>query len=176
MPLYRNLNSRNLNTGLVPPLVGEPTRRIARPEAAAKPRSKTSRLKGTSRAPLTGPSAAPAVSSGPIVGWLAVIAGPGRGQVLALHYGVNDIGRSDKSRVRLDFGDSAIMSDSHAAIIYTARSRRFYLQSLTAEVELNGQPAQESLELAGGAILQLAQTRLRFVPLCGADFDWRDDD
>ena len=96
--------------------------------------------------------------------------------MLALHYGVNDIGRSDKSLVRVDFGDSAIMPDSHAAIIYTARSRRFYLQSLTAEVELNGQPAQESLELAGGAILQLAQTRLRFVPLCGADFDWRDDD
>lgn len=176
MPLYRNLNHIGLNKGLSPPLAAESTRRIARPEAAAKPRPKAARLKGSTKAPLTGPAITPAVSLGPIVGWLAVIAGPGRGQVLALHYGVNDIGRSDKSRVQLDFGDSAILPDNHAAIIYTARSRRFYLQALTTAIELNGRPAQESVELVGGAMLQLAQTRLRFMPLCGPDFDWRDDD
>lgn len=177
MPLYRNLNNLSLNKGLGHPLA-EPTRRIARPDAVAKARPKASRSKAPAKTPLTGPATAPTptASLSPVVGWLAIIAGPGRGQVLALRYGVNDIGRSDKSRIRLDFGDSAILPDNHAAIIYTARSRRFYLQSLTAAVELNGQPAQDSLELAGGEILQLAQTRLRFIPLCGSDFDWRDDD
>jgi len=32
------------------------------------------------------------VLSGLVVGWLAIIAGPGRGEVLRLGYGVNDMG------------------------------------------------------------------------------------
>ncbi|MGB2683364.1 MAG: FHA domain-containing protein, partial [Candidatus Competibacter sp.] len=78
-------------------------------------------------------------------------------------------------RVRLDFGDPFIALDNQAAIIYTARSRRFYLQSIASETWLNEQPTQDSVELAGGEVLQLGQTRLRFVPLCGTDFDWRDN-
>ncbi|MBL8259381.1 MAG: FHA domain-containing protein [Candidatus Competibacteraceae bacterium] len=111
----------------------------------------------------------------PVVGWLAVISGPGRGQVLGLHYGVNDIGRGARARVRLDFGDPFIALDNQAAIIYTASSRRFYLQSIASETWLNERPAQDSVELTGGEVLQLGQTRLRFVPLCGSDFDWRDN-
>ena len=34
-----------------------------------------------------------------IVGWLAVVEGPGRGEVLALGYGVNDIGRGADARM-----------------------------------------------------------------------------
>ena len=113
--------------------------------------------------------------SGPVVGWLAVISGPGRGQVLTLQYGVNDIGRGVKARVRLDFGDTFIALENQAAIIYTAGSRRFYLQAIAAETWLNERPARGSAELVGGEVLQFGQTRLRFVPLCGPDFDWRDN-
>lgn len=113
--------------------------------------------------------------AGPIVGWLAIIAGPGRGEVLRLGYGVNDIGSGPGARVRLNFGDVTIAPDNHAAIIYTTRSRRFYLaQSAAAETWLNGQPVHESVELAGGETVRFGQTQLRFVPLCGPDFDWRD--
>lgn len=167
MPLYRNVNK-----GLSEQPTVEPTRRIARAKPAAKFRPKASQASQAS--PVISAASAPAFGLGPIVGWLAVIAGPGRGQVLSLHYGVNDIGRSDQSRVRLDFGDATIVPDNQAAIIYTARSRRFYLQSMAAEVWLNSQPALGSVELTGGEVLQLGQTSLRFVPLCGPDFDWND--
>jgi hypothetical protein len=115
---------------------------------------------------------APDALSSLVVGWLVVTAGPGRGAVLPLSYGVNDIGRGSGARIRLDFGDAAIASENQAAIIYTMRSRHFYLQSVAAETWLNGRPVRESVELKGGETLQVGQTRLRFSPLCGPDFDW----
>ena len=97
--------------------------------------------------------------------------------MLPLGYGVNDIGRSVGARVRLDFGDAAVAPTNHAAIIYTARSRCFYLaQSVDAEIWLNGHPVRKSVELTGAETLRLGQTHLRFVPLCGLDFDWRESD
>ena len=115
--------------------------------------------------------------AGPVAGWLVIIAGPGRGEVLRLGYGVNDIGSGPDARVRLNFGDATIAPDNHAAIIYTTRSRRFYLaQSIASETWLNGQPVQESVELVGGETVRFGQTQLRFVPLCGPGFDWRDGD
>lgn len=166
MPLYRGFKKGGSSPG--PPV--EPTRRIARPESASR-----SRPDGL---PVAEPSAAiPTIAaydalSGLVVGWLVVTAGPGRGAVLPLSYGVNDIGRGSGARIRLDFGDAAIASENQAAIIYTMRSRHFYLQSVAAETRLNGQPVRESVELKGGETLQVGQTRLRFSPLCGPDFDW----
>jgi hypothetical protein len=115
----------------------------------------------------------------PVVGWLVIVAGLGRGTVLPLSYGVNDIGRGSGVRIRLDSGNDPITDGSQpsaidAAIIYTARSRRFYVQSVGAETWLNGQVLKESTELTGGETLQLGQTHLRFAPLCGVNFDWRD--
>lgn len=166
MPLYRGFKKGGASPS--PPV--EPTRRIARSESASR-----SRADGLPVAP---PSAAvptvatPDVLPGLVVGWLVVIAGPGRGKILPLGYGVNDIGRGAGARVRLDFGDVAIASENQAAIIYTMRSRRFYLQSVAAETTLNGCPVRESVELKGGENLQVGQTCLRFVPLCGPGFDW----
>lgn len=166
MPLYRGLKK---GSSTAPPL--EPTRRVARPESAGKSRP-------VAKSAAVAPNATPPADflSNPVVGWLAIIAGPGRGEILPLGYGVNDMGRGAGARVRLDFGDATVTPDQQAAIIYTARSRRFYLQSVTAETRLNGHLVRESVELTGGELLQLGQTRLRFVPLCGLDFDWRDGD
>lgn len=169
MPLYRVLNK-----GLSAPPTVEPTRRVARPEPGAKSRSKASQAASQVKPAPVG-TFVPDTQLSPVVGWLAVIAGPGRGQVLPLNYGVNDIGRGPEARVRLDFGDTTIMLENQAAIIYTARSRRFYLQVIAADAWLNGRPARGSVELSGGEILRLGQSRLRFVPLCGPDFDWHDD-
>ncbi|MCK7461532.1 MAG: hypothetical protein MZU84_05455 [Sphingobacterium sp.] len=99
-----------------PPAV-EPTRRVARPEPAVKSRSRASQAAGPAK-PAPAATAARDPLLGPVVGWLAVIAGPGQGEVLPLNYGVNDIGRGAKARVRLDFGDAMIATDNQAAIIY----------------------------------------------------------
>lgn len=169
MPLYRGLKQGSSAT-TPPPL--DPTRRV--PRAEGKPRPGLSPAAAVPAA--TAPVAASDALINPVVGWLAIIAGPGRGTVLPLSYGVNDIGRGAGAKVRLDFGDPAIALENQAAIIYTAGSRHFYLQSVAAETRLNGQPGAASVALTSGDLLQLGQTRLRFVPLCGPDFDWRNND
>jgi len=157
--------------------VGGATRRIVRadPVPALRPSSESAPkpVIAPARAAVRDPLA------NPVVGWLAVIAGPGLGEILSLGYGVNDIGRGADVRAQLDFGDEMIAGGDrtitiYAAIIYTARTRRFYLQSVAAETWLNERLVNASMELIGGEILRLGQTRLRFVPLCGPDFDWRD--
>ncbi|MCB1921332.1 MAG: FHA domain-containing protein [Candidatus Competibacteraceae bacterium] len=168
MPLYRGFKK----DGSPPNPPVEPTRRIARPEG-----SNRSRIDGTSA---TNPAATTTPSttatgdalSDLVVGWLVVIAGPGRGKVLSLGYGVNDLGRGAGSRLRLDFGDEAIALENQAAIIYTMRSRCFYLQSVATGTWLDGRMIRESVELKGNETLQVGQTRLRFAPLCGPGFDW----
>lgn len=189
MPLHRGFFKKGPT---IPEQPVEPTRRIVRSEPVEKAKP---------AAPIVPPPAAPATpapapatpasvsgrtagssamepfnaTTGPIVGWLAIVAGPGRGQALQLSYGVNDIGSGPNARVRLNFGDPTIAPDNHAAIIYTTRSRRFYLaQSAASETWLNGQPVRESMELVGGETVRFGQTQVRFVPLCGPGFDWRD--
>jgi hypothetical protein len=162
--------------------VGGATRRIVRadPVPALRP-SAESAPKPAAPKPAIVPARAAVRDplANPVVGWLAIIAGPGLGEILSLEYGVNDIGRGTDVRVQLDFGDEMIAGGDrsitiYAAIIYTARTRRFYLQSVAAETWLNERLVNASIELIGGEILRLGQTRLRFVPLCGPDFDWRD--
>lgn len=187
MPLYRGFFNKK---DPVAPEPVEPTRRIARSEPGEKARPVTPSAPSAPTPPLppappvspptaaSGAAADPlSVRAGPVVGWLVIIAGPGRGEALPLSYGVNDIGSGPGARVRLNFGDAAITPDNHAAIIYTTRSRRFYLaQSTASEAWLNGQPVRESVELAGGETVRFGQTHMRFVPLCGPEFDWRDGD
>lgn len=187
MPLYRGFFKKGPST----PDPVEPTRRIVRPDSAERARPATPpsppapavTTPPASATPVSGRTAVSStteplnVLSAPVVGWLAIIAGPGRGQILPLSYGVNDIGGGPNARVRLNFGDTTIAADNHAAIIYTTRSRRFYLaQSITAETWLNGQPVRESVELVGGETVRFGRTDIRFVPLCGPGFDWRDGD
>ncbi|MDS4070173.1 MAG: FHA domain-containing protein [Candidatus Competibacter sp.] len=156
------------------------TRIITRSDSAAKSAPATGAVPGSAARSPAAPEPRAAVRddlTDLIVGWLVIVAGPGRGKVLPLGYGVNDIGRSVGARVRLDFGDAAVAPTNHAAIIYTARSRCFYLaQSVDAEIWLNGHPVRKSVELTGAETLRLGQTHLRFVPLCGPDFDWRESD
>ena len=187
MPLYRSFFKK----GPTLPEPVEPTRRIARAEPAEKarptppppppepvvPPQRSAQTEPAEQARPTSPAINAPLNapSGPVVGWLAIIAGPGRGEILRLGYGINDIGSGPNARIRLNFGDPTIAPENHAAIIYATRSRRFYLaQSAAAETRLNGQPVQESVELTSGDTVGFGQTQLRFVPLCGPDFDWRD--
>ncbi|HRY16067.1 MAG: FHA domain-containing protein [Candidatus Competibacteraceae bacterium] len=168
MPLYRGFK-KDGSSSPNPPV--EPTRRIARPEAGN--RSRPGGVPATAPVGTTSPAAATINTlSDLVVGWLVVIAGPGRGAVLSLGYGVNDIGRGAGARLCLNFGDETIVSENQAAIIYTMRSRRFYLQSVATGTWLDGHMIRESVELKGNETLQIGQTRLRFVPLCGPSFDW----
>ena len=112
----------------------------------------------------------------PVVGWLVVVAGPGKGQVCKLGYGTNSLGRGENSRGRLDFGDEQISRENHAALTYDPRGRKFYLQhgggvNLTY---LGDTPVLTPTPLAPMQDFSIGDTTLRFVPFCGPDFDWQD--
>ena len=114
----------------------------------------------------------------PVVGWLVVVAGPGKGTARELGYGMNSIGRSAEDRVSLDFGDEEISRHGHAIVTYDPRGRRFYAQhgggvNLSY---LDEAPLLQPLAMSGGEVLAIGNTRLKFVPFCGEAFDWQDDD
>ncbi len=112
----------------------------------------------------------------PVVGWLVVLKGPGRGRTLTLGYGMNSIGRAADERVRLDFGDDQISRKSHAVITYEPRAKKFYVQqgSGTNLVYLGDEAVLTPKELRSFNDIQLGNTTLRFVQFCGENFDWKD--
>ena len=114
----------------------------------------------------------------PVVGWLVIVEGPGKGRAVKLGRGSNSIGRGETDRVNLTFGDDQISSDGHAIVTYDPRSRKFYVQhgggiSLTY---LNDEPVLIPIELPAYSHIVIGNTVLRFVPLCGDAFDWEDVD
>lgn len=112
----------------------------------------------------------------PVVGWLVVVEGPGKGRAVPLGYGSNSIGRGVTDRIKLDFGDDQISRSSHAVVTYDPRGRKFYVQhgGGTNLTYLGDQPVLAPAELPALSHIGIGHTVLRFVPLCGAKFDWQD--
>ncbi len=112
----------------------------------------------------------------PVVGWLAIVEGPGKGKAMQLGYGSNAIGRGETARVNLDFGDDQISRGGHAIVTYDPRGKKFYVQhgGGTNLTYLDDQPVLIPIELPALSHISIGNTVLRFVPLCGEEFDWQD--
>lgn len=116
-------------------------------------------------------------ADGPVVGWLVVVKGPGRGRSVPLGYGMNPIGRDAVNRVSLPFDDEQISRKKHAIITYDPRGRKFYIQhGDSSNLSYVGEmPVLAPTLLEGGETIRLGdQTVLRFVPLCGGEFTWEE--
>jgi hypothetical protein len=112
------------------------------------------------------------------VGWIVVVSGPGRGASFTLFNGVSAIGRGDDQPVKLDFGDTSISRTNHAVVAYDNEQRKFFLGhgGKANIVRLNGKPVLSTEELGHNDIIRIGETTLRFLALCGADFDWSDEE
>lgn len=160
-----------------------PTRRVTAPGVARLPTAiddEKTRLLQASSSPNASPEDDTTSDAGrydvsdPVVGWLVVVNGPGRGRSLEIGYGANAIGRDSSQKLCVDFGDRCISRDRHAVVIFDPRSRRFYLQS--GDVR-NLTYIGESLvlaptELNGGETIVVGETQLRFIRFCGPEFRW----
>ncbi len=112
---------------------------------------------------------------GPVVGWLVVVEGPGRGKSVTLGYGMNTIGREAGNRASLPFGDMQISRTKHATLTYDPRGRKFFIQhgESTNLTYVGETPVLTPLELTSGDLIRLGDTTvLKFIPLCGDDFNW----
>ncbi len=112
----------------------------------------------------------------PVVGWLVVVAGPGRGAAVQLVTGMNSIGRGADNTAQVDFGDDTISREAHAYVIYDDENREFHVAHAgkTNLVRLNDAPVIENKPMFDGDTIRIGATTMRFVALCGPDFDWSD--
>ncbi|MCG6883157.1 MAG: FHA domain-containing protein, partial [Silicimonas sp.] len=120
---------------------------------------------------------APVVADRFPTGWIIVIDGPGRGASFSLHVGVSNIGRGEDQAVRLDFGDTSISRNNHAAVAFDEEQGKFFLGhgGKSNLVRLNGKPVLSTEEMADGDEIRIGETSLKFVALCGEDFSWTSD-
>jgi hypothetical protein len=187
MPIFRGKNGEvqrsddddDLNTRRINRDSGEPPTSRVSPTDADSAESEEPKTRVLFRRPATEtakPVADDAMSD-PVVGWLVVVAGPGRGHALQLGYGMNSIGRNQSERVCLNFGDEDVSRNQHAIVTYDPRGRKFYVQHGGGKnlTYLDEKPLLVPAELQGGENLLVGQTTLRFVPLCGEHFDWQDN-
>lgn len=115
--------------------------------------------------------------SGPVVGWLVVVDGPGRGHSRQISYGNNTIGRSSSQRIPLNFGDDAISGEEQAYIQYHHKSREFLFVPNLAKpnvVEVNETNPVSPVVLNAYDVIRMGETSLLFVPLCGSNFEWNE--
>jgi hypothetical protein len=114
----------------------------------------------------------------PVVGWLVIITGPGAGRDFRLVPGPNTIGRDREMRVCLDFGadsDQTVSRRDHAVITYDIVDNVFFISDRTMSSNLprlNGKGIRTTTNLKPADIIQVGDTRLMFVPLCGNSFQW----
>lgn len=121
------------------------------------------------------PGAAPTgASKNPVVGWLVVLSGPGRGFSREVRYGQNAIGRGLDQHIVLDFGDQKISRETHAYIIYDELQRKYFLRDNGKSnlVRHKGGLVMAPVELVDRDEITIGDTALVFVAFCNAGFDW----
>ncbi len=109
-------------------------------------------------------------------GWLVIVAGPGKGTYFTLAQGVSQIGRDEDQAVQLDFGDTSISRQNHAAIAFDEERRSFFVGhgGKSNLVRLNGKPLLSTEPVRNGDEIRIGETTLRLVTLCDDRFSWSD--
>ncbi len=108
------------------------------------------------------------------VGWLLVVKGPGRGHCFTLFNGMMQMGRGDDQAIRLNFGDSTISRDNHAAILFDPQDGLFWLGhgGKANIVRVNQKPLISNQSLDDGDEITIGETTLQLRTFCGPHFNW----
>lgn len=113
----------------------------------------------------------------PVVGWLVVMQGKGKGHDFRLIQGENRIGRGEDMEVCLDFGldsDDTVSRDAHAIVVYDSNSNEFFVERGNSRnlPLLNGSTIRRDQNLSPGDIIRLGDTELQFIAFCNDKFKW----
>jgi hypothetical protein len=119
----------------------------------------------------------PAMDVLPVVGWLVVLEGPGRGRDFRLIQGENKIGRDASMEICLDFGehsDATVSREAHAILVYDGNANEFFIERGSSRnlPMLNDKSIRRDQNLTAGDVIQVGQTKLLFVALCNEEFQW----
>ena len=116
----------------------------------------------------------PNVMSMNATGWLVIVSGPGCGASYPLFSGMASIGRGIDQTIPLDFGDTSISRNNHAAIAYDPEEHVFYLGhgGKSNIVRLNGKPVVSTEQVKDGDEFLIGETTIRLRTFCSPDFNW----
>ena len=108
----------------------------------------------------------------PVVGWLVCVAGPTRGQDYRIPDGASVIGRGPEAHIRIE-GDVTISHDQ-ATIVFDRRSSKFFVTPGRGRnpTYVNGQLLLSERPLQARENIEIGESILMFVPLCGEEFNW----
>lgn len=111
----------------------------------------------------------------PVTGWLVCVEGTEQGKDYRIAAKINSIGRSEAMDICIK-GDAAISRENHARLAYDGKHNQFHL--IPAEsvngIYVNDEPVYVPTCLKAGDIIELGESRFRFIPFCDDRFNWKD--
>ena len=109
----------------------------------------------------------------PVVGWLVIIEGKNKGMDFKIIPGINIMGRGDTNSIDISTGDSEISREKHCIIEFDYKNSEFYLERGASTTYLNNnRVGGDGKELNLGDIVEIGNTKLRFIPFCSEQFCW----
>lgn len=114
-----------------------------------------------------------AAPKGPVTGWLVVLDGPARGQDLRLGEGRNFLGVDAAGNPAVLDANSPL-AVRRGIVVYDPQDDNWCaLPGSSNELcTLNGKSLIEKMPLTAGDTFAVGGAQLRFVPLCGPEFNW----
>lgn len=112
-----------------------------------------------------------------VVGWMVGIRGICRGVDYRLHEGKNYIGRDRNCDVEIN--DPKVSVGNVAQVVFDPRSKRFFSSDCDGTSTIcyqNGEPLLGRSELKRYDRIELGDSELLFIPLCGEEFTWSDEE
>ena len=109
-----------------------------------------------------------------VTGWLVCVKGPNKGMDFRIHSQNNHIGRAKHMDICIP-GDPTISSERAATLIYDYKGKKFLIAAGTGLTltYLNGEIVTGSAILKAYDVINIGDTDLLFIPLCGEQFDWK---
>ena len=112
-----------------------------------------------------------------VVGWMVGVRGICRGVDYRLHEGKNYIGRDRECDVEIN--DPKVSVGNVAQVVFDPRSKRFFSSDCDGTSTIcyqNGEPLLGRSELKRYDRIELGDSELLFIPLCGEEFTWSEEE
>ena len=109
----------------------------------------------------------------PVVGWLICIEGKEKGRDFRIRSDNNFIGRGENMDIVIR-DDETVSRENHAIVTYDSREKVFYFAPGSGRgiVRLNDSAVLSTVRLEAYDRVEIGNTKLMFMPLCGEVFDW----
>lgn len=113
-----------------------------------------------------------------LVGWIVIVSEKGKFQSYDISYGMNSIGRDASNGISVKNEDISISREKHASIIYDFENNLFFIQHHEGKylTYLNGEMIYDLTQLKAYDKIKMGKTEFIFVPLCGDEFRWKNNE